>query len=142
MGLLTVGLPLSWKDSQRYIEYIKKHGIEQFINLYNHYRNKCCDTFKWGDELEYILAIVPPKERTVLLSLRSKEIRAQCKANIADDVKADTFDKAIIHPEYGCFMIEGIICTNNITIMYKIYAQKNQQQLHWNHTMTQHVIFC
>merc|ERR1712228_232217 len=72
-------------------------GVEQFIHLYHAYKGRSNDSFKWGDELEYLLLCLPKNEKTVNLSLRSAEIMSQCKSG----------KEVIIHPEYGSFMIEA-----------------------------------
>ena len=51
MGLLSVGTPLAWKDTKKFAEHVKKHGIIQFINLYRKLKNRHRDTLKWGDEV-------------------------------------------------------------------------------------------
>lgn len=51
MGLLSVGTPLSWEETKKNAEKIKKHGIIQFINLYNNLKDRQRDTLKWGDEV-------------------------------------------------------------------------------------------
>ena len=51
MGLLSVGTPLAWKDTKKFAEQIKRHGIIQFINLYRKIKNRQRDTLKWGDEV-------------------------------------------------------------------------------------------
>ena len=87
MGLLTVGKPLKWGDSVQHIDYIKKHGIEQFINLYRAQKDRRSDSFKWGDELEYLLLWTPSKRKVAKLSLRSADIMksAESKMDAADD---------------------------------------------------------
>ena len=36
MGLLEVGgSPLGWEDALEWLEHVRKHGIEQFINTYD-----------------------------------------------------------------------------------------------------------
>lgn len=34
MGLLTEGSPLSWEDTKKLKDHVRKHGIQQFINLF------------------------------------------------------------------------------------------------------------
>ena len=111
MGLLTEGKPLKWDESKKYIDYVKKHGVEQFINLYKSQSGRCSDDFKWGDELEYILVYAPKNNKKIAkLSLRSAEILKQFhdneenKENKSND---DPMNRVILHPEYGSFMIEA-----------------------------------
>ena len=51
MGLLTLGHPLSWEETQKYTQMIREHGIEQFINLYKGLKDRRNDCLKWGDEV-------------------------------------------------------------------------------------------
>ena len=51
MGLLTEGTPLSWDETKKVAEKIKKHGILQFINLYNKLKDRSKDCLLWGDEV-------------------------------------------------------------------------------------------
>ena len=81
MGLLTEGKPLVWADSIKFIEYIKKHGVHQFLHLWHEYRLRSCDEFKWGDEVEYLLVYTPKhRPNTAKLLLRSKEIQNDANA--------------------------------------------------------------
>jgi glutamate--cysteine ligase catalytic subunit len=34
MGLLTEGNPLSWEETKKLANHVRKHGIQQFINLF------------------------------------------------------------------------------------------------------------
>ena len=130
MGLLTAGKPLSWEDSLKFVDYIKDHGIEQFINIYNQYKNNTNDPPFWGDEIEYILVHLPENNpNTVQLSLRSKQIQddvLQYMSNFnninnnnnnsintsvvpskAPSTTVTDIEKCIVHPEYGSHMIES-----------------------------------
>lgn len=51
MGLLSEGSPLSWEETQSYAEHVRKHGIQQFINLYHKLKDIQHDELKWGDEV-------------------------------------------------------------------------------------------
>ena len=33
----------------------RKHGLIQLINIYNKMKDRCCDSLKWGDEIEYMI---------------------------------------------------------------------------------------
>jgi glutamate--cysteine ligase catalytic subunit len=52
MGLLTVGHPLSWEDSKKYSQYVREHGILQFLNVWNRIKDIKDDKLRWGDEIE------------------------------------------------------------------------------------------
>ena len=74
MGLLSVGTPLDWKDAEKHADYIKKHGILQFINLYKKLKDRSHDVLKWGDEIEYTLVYLDHKNRSARLLLKCAEI--------------------------------------------------------------------
>lgn len=60
MGLLSEGNPLSWEETKALADHVRKHGIEQFINLYKKYKDIKFDVLKWGDEvrpLDQVLAL-------------------------------------------------------------------------------------
>lgn len=60
MGLLSVqGHPLTWAESQAYIPYVKEHGIDQFIAIYNACKDRADDRFLWGDEIEGLIIQMP-----------------------------------------------------------------------------------
>lgn len=48
---------MSWEDTKKLSDHVRKHGIVQFINLYKRLRDRQGDVLKWGDEViyEYIL---------------------------------------------------------------------------------------
>ena len=52
-------------------EYVKHQATIQFINLFQKYKSRCGDRFKWGDEIEYIL--VDQREEKPRLLLKATE---------------------------------------------------------------------
>lgn len=54
MGLLSEGSPLSWPETKKLADHVRKHGIIQFINLYNLLKDRQGDVLKWGDEVCFI----------------------------------------------------------------------------------------
>ena len=53
MGLLSEGTPLSWQETKKHCDHVRKHGILQFINQYHLLKNRKNDCLKWGDEVCY-----------------------------------------------------------------------------------------
>ena len=51
MGFLEAGIPLSWWSSLPHIAYIREHGVEQFIRIFNAVKGRTNDVLKWGDEV-------------------------------------------------------------------------------------------
>ena len=65
------------------IGYIREHGIQQFLNLYNRVKAIEGDSLLWGDEVEYAVLSLDETESTARLSLRGAEILAELKAEAA-----------------------------------------------------------
>lgn len=74
MGLLSVGEPLTWPETEKVAEYIKEHGIIQFLNLFNKLKNRKSDCLKWGDEIEYMLVKFDDENKTARLKLGCEQI--------------------------------------------------------------------
>jgi len=51
MGLLTQGQPLDWKETKKYAEHVRVHGIKQFIHMYKRLKDRKDEFLKWGDEV-------------------------------------------------------------------------------------------
>ena len=51
MGLLSTGTPLDWEKAKAYADYVREHGIIQFIDTYNRLKDRVNDCLKWGDEV-------------------------------------------------------------------------------------------
>ena len=52
MGFLAAGSTLSWADMQGVKEYIRTHGIAQFLSVYSALRERRTDATMFGDEVE------------------------------------------------------------------------------------------
>lgn len=74
MGLLSLGTPLSWEETKRYADHVRKHGIIQFINLYRNVKDRKRDHLKFGDEVEYMLMRFDHKNKKVQLLLKADKI--------------------------------------------------------------------
>jgi len=51
MGLLSEGEPLSWEETKKLADHIRRHGIVQFINQYHRLKDRSKDCLMWGDEV-------------------------------------------------------------------------------------------
>lgn len=51
MGLLTVGKPHSWESAGKHREYVRRHGVLQFLSAYNRVKDIHNDELLWGDEV-------------------------------------------------------------------------------------------
>jgi len=104
MGFLTEGRALSWAEAAEKAEYVRDHGIEQLLAIYHKVKDRKNDSFKWGDEVEYILLSVDEKGETTRLCLRGAEIlHVLQEPERRDASTAET----LWRPEYGAFMVEG-----------------------------------
>uniref|UniRef100_A0A7N5JEQ0 Glutamate--cysteine ligase n=1 Tax=Ailuropoda melanoleuca TaxID=9646 RepID=A0A7N5JEQ0_AILME len=50
MGLLSQGSPLSWEETKRHADHVRRHGILQFLHIYHAVKDRHKDVLKWGDE--------------------------------------------------------------------------------------------
>uniref|UniRef100_A0A914V6Y5 Glutamate--cysteine ligase n=1 Tax=Plectus sambesii TaxID=2011161 RepID=A0A914V6Y5_9BILA len=107
MGLLTKGSPLSWDETVPYIDYIKEHGIKQFIAMYHRLKARQGDQLKWGDEIEYTIVKFDEANKKVRVSLRAEELLSRLQA--AEEVNAlvGTENRFLWRPEYASYMVEG-----------------------------------
>ncbi|EKM54562.1 uncharacterized protein PHACADRAFT_258498 [Phanerochaete carnosa HHB-10118-sp] len=108
MGLLSLGTPLAWDDAKQYADHVRKHGITQFLNIWNRVKDRCGDELLWGDEIEYMVVAFDNAERNAKLSLRQTEILAKLQT-IVEDIACGVDKSAVptYHPEYGRFMLES-----------------------------------
>ncbi|XP_043287771.1 glutamate--cysteine ligase catalytic subunit [Venturia canescens] len=104
MVLMTTGQPLSWEETKKLSDHVRKHGIKQFINLYKRLRDRQGDVLKWGDEVEYMIVKFDDDKKTAKVSLRAEEILAKLNEKEQKDPAAV---KSLWRPEYGSYMIEG-----------------------------------
>lgn len=54
MGLLSEGKPLSWAETKKHADLVRRVGIQQFLSLYHRLQNRK-DVLKWGDEVGEIV---------------------------------------------------------------------------------------
>merc|ERR1712021_202647 len=96
MGLLVVGEPLSWEETRKLADYVREHGLVQLVNIYNAMKSRCCDSLKWGDEIEYMLCKVG-----------TDKVQLVCRGeDIFEDLDA-TQDDELWRPEFASYMLEG-----------------------------------
>jgi len=51
MGLLSKGKPLSWEDTKKYADLVRKVGIQQLVSIYQRMKDRTNDPLKFGDEV-------------------------------------------------------------------------------------------
>ncbi|KAL5277748.1 GCLC family protein [Megaselia abdita] len=104
MGLLSEGNPLSWEETKQLADHVRKHGIEQFINLYHRLKDREGDILKWGDEVEYIIVDFNEEQKRARVALRAQDLLTHLNEKEAADPEGV---KSLWRPEYGAYMIEG-----------------------------------
>ncbi|XP_071597825.1 glutamate--cysteine ligase catalytic subunit isoform X1 [Heliangelus exortis] len=104
MGLLSQGSPLSWEETRRYAEHVRKHGILQFLHIYRALRDRHKDVLKWGDEVEYMLVKFDHENKKVRLVLCGEEVLQTLQDK---GEKVNPNHPTLWRPEYGSYMIEG-----------------------------------
>ncbi|XP_015477865.1 glutamate--cysteine ligase catalytic subunit isoform X1 [Parus major] len=104
MGLLSQGSPLSWEETRRYAEHVRRHGILQFLHIYRALRDRHKDVLKWGDEVEYMLVKFDHENKKVRLVLCGEEV-VQTLQDRGEKVNPN--HPTLWRPEYGSYMIEG-----------------------------------
>jgi glutamate--cysteine ligase catalytic subunit len=134
MGLLTVGTPLSWQETKKYADLIRKKGIRQFINIYTKLKERENDCLKWGDEVEFCILKFDHKEKRAYLLLKADELLPILQAPEHRNEKLLT----LWRPEYANYMIEGtpgepydhqIDCFNRLEANMRIRRKQIQQVL-------------
>ncbi|XP_022790913.1 glutamate--cysteine ligase catalytic subunit-like [Stylophora pistillata] len=74
MGLLSEGCPLSWSETKQYRGEVRKHGVLQFLHIYNREKDRDHDGLKWRDEMEYTLLKFDHENEKVYCNLKAKDV--------------------------------------------------------------------
>ncbi|SNX85726.1 probable gamma-glutamylcysteine synthetase [Melanopsichium pennsylvanicum] len=110
MGLLSLGTPMDWQDAQPLASHVRKHGIQQFLSLWNKIKDRRGDILLWGDEIEYIVVSFDEQTQNAKLSLRQEEILKLLSASdqeTRESAPALAAQIPTFHPEFGRFMLES-----------------------------------
>ncbi|XP_012941987.1 glutamate--cysteine ligase catalytic subunit [Aplysia californica] len=107
MGLLSEGTALSWAETKKYADHVRRHGIKQFLVQYHKLESRTKDVLYWGDEVEYQLLKFDHVNKKVYLALRGQEVlkNLQEKTKVKNDSAKDV--PTSWHPEYAQYMVEG-----------------------------------
>ena len=65
---------LRWADYKDHVDLWKKIACTNFLKIYNKYKSKSGESFKWGDELEYTLVKFDHENKKAYLSPKAVEI--------------------------------------------------------------------
>jgi len=121
MGFLVdVGQTLDFQESKPFLEYIKQHGILQFLHLLKKMKDMKIKTedLKWGDEIEYHIINLDPKTGEPRIQLNT------------DYLYKETSDEIFhLQPEYGGWMVEAVPtkaydCTGDPTVVYANFKRR------------------
>lgn len=74
MALLVEGKPLSPEEIKKFLNYIREHGITQFLNVWHNTKHLEGDNLRFGDEIECAILVMDPVNKTVKISVRSAEV--------------------------------------------------------------------
>lgn len=138
MGFLTDGNTLNWSEVQKYCDYIRKHGIKQFLAIYEKTKNRSHDCLKFGDEIEYVLISLNDKEKKVKLSLRAAEILDEL---MREELEGKGTAKTLWRPEYARYMVEGTPGApygDCVTELRRVELNMKLRRLHVQHQLLPH----
>lgn len=103
MGLLSLGEPLSWQETEKVCDYIKEHGIIQFLNIYTSLKDRVGDCLKWGDEVEYLLIEFDHQNKKANLKLGCEEY-----VDVLSENERKGMDVEVLwRPEFASFQSEA-----------------------------------
>eukprot|EP01041_Mallomonas_annulata_P001227 gene1227-2382_t len=105
MGLLKRGIPLTWEDALKHLDYVREHGILQFLHTWNRVKDVHGDELRWGDEIECGILVVDPDLKTVKVVLRGADLRQQLQDN--EEKVSHQTEGCVWQPEFGAWMIES-----------------------------------
>ncbi|KDQ08172.1 hypothetical protein BOTBODRAFT_118965 [Botryobasidium botryosum FD-172 SS1] len=106
MGLLTEGSFLSWDQAEKYANHIRKHGITQFLNVWDRQKGRR-DPFLWGDEIEYMVISYDHEGKNARLALRQSEILDAFHQLVQDTCANKAMALPNFVPETSAYMIES-----------------------------------
>lgn len=116
MGLLASGIPLTWEETQKHANYVRKEGIEQFLHVWKDAGKKSKQQLLWGDEIEYMLISYDDENKIASLSLQQENILKNTQnykenfnnSKLCNNEEMECSISPIFHSEYASYMIEGI----------------------------------
>jgi len=112
MGFLGLGAPYEWGDSLEdgVLAWVREHGIEQFLAMWNKIKDLESTELKWGDEIEYSILTIDEVNGTVKCKLRGKEILDELNQKEVEYAACCEETERVVCswvPEYGAWMVEG-----------------------------------
>lgn len=110
MGQLVLGgNTQEWGELEKRRKYIKEHGIIQFLNVYNKFKDRVDEEFLWGDEIEMLILRQNPDTKKVYLSQRGDNLINSLHTTLSNPIAKGLtkYVSAIYHHEYANYMIEA-----------------------------------
>ena len=107
MGLLSFGTPLSWEETKKYADLIRKKGINQFINVHRAIKDRKNDCLKWGDEVEFTLVRFDHKEKKCYVLLKAHELLPILQG---PENRHEKKLMSLWRPEYANYMVVFTLC--------------------------------
>lgn len=120
MGLLSTGTPMPFRQVAEHANDVRRHGIIQFLALYQRHKDKQNDSLRFGDEVEYMIVAFDHEKHTVRLSLCGPEVLDKLQSEEEEQHRRQTQQagqpsaasqregvQMLWRPEYGAFMLEG-----------------------------------
>jgi len=113
MGFLVESEPLEWDKAMNKLQYVRDHGIEQFVHIFHQVKYVKEDLLRWGDEIEHSLLKLEgspnDENRSVKVLLRSPDVIKELKA-LEQHGRLHGLSEADMcswMPEYGRWMLES-----------------------------------
>lgn len=103
MGLLSVGVPLTWDETREYLKKLKDQGIRQFATMYKQMKHTTSEFLRWGDEIEYMVVAFDHVNKRAQLCLVASELMP--KLSLLNNTQGCCSTKW--HYEFGEYMIEA-----------------------------------
>ncbi|KAJ1566792.1 hypothetical protein HK405_008395 [Cladochytrium tenue] len=107
MGLLSVGTPYVWEDAKKHADHVRKHGILQFIHIFNCVKDRRRDRLYWGDEVEYIVVHLDHEHKRATLALDAHDTLHKLEELELSAINVGESFPSSWKPEYGRYMLEG-----------------------------------
>ena len=74
MGLLVEGKPLNSEEMKSKLNYVREHGVIQFLNTWRRVKDIADDQLRFGDEIECGVFEVDHEAKTVKLSISGAKV--------------------------------------------------------------------
>jgi glutamate--cysteine ligase catalytic subunit len=135
MGLLSLGTPMTWEETKKNADLVRKKGIEQFLNIHRAVKDRKNDCLKWGDEVEFSLVKFDHENKKCYLLLKAEELLPPLQA---PEERNEKNLPTLWRPEYANYMIEAtpghpyehtISCFNRVEANMSLRRKQAQDML-------------